>query len=218
MIMWNDQIDISGDVPLSRDILIQFWCVAVPGRGPYEGCSMAKFLEKGFKVINSYYQDTYIDIERYMNAQKMRNWSPISSPELPEEHIQNVVGGEMCAWEFGNTAGYSFYEYVTPPALAIFADKLWSYGEREHDEEYMSALSLFVFGSHLESDVFACIGSPLPPRSNDIVTYVDGDTLSVDYINACIKEMRENKNGFFAETAQIYARLLERIRAKIKNT
>ena len=212
MIMWNDQIDVSKDVPISRDILIQFWRVACPGRGPYEGCSFEDFLKKGFKVINSFYRNTYIDIEKYMDAEKMKTWSPISEPSFPPELKDGIVGGEMCAWEFGNVGEYPFYGYVIPPALAIFADKLWSFGEREYTQEYMSALSLFVFGRVCENDVFSCIGSPIPPRKKDEVTYVAPENILSRKVDECICELRCNSKSFFGETADIYARLLERIK------
>ena len=78
MMMWNDQIDISRDVPLSRDILIQFWRIAGKGRGPYEGCTFKKFLEKGFDVINASYPYTYFDMESYMNVEKLSTWTPFT--------------------------------------------------------------------------------------------------------------------------------------------
>ncbi len=54
IIMFNEQVDISVSPDIPRDILIQYWCVADPGRGPREGISMERFLEEGFEVINSY--------------------------------------------------------------------------------------------------------------------------------------------------------------------
>lgn len=61
LMIWNDSIDISVAPDLPRDILIQFWRVALDTRGPHEGCSMQRFLEEGFTVVNSFYEETYAD-------------------------------------------------------------------------------------------------------------------------------------------------------------
>jgi len=212
MIMWNDQIDISGDVPISRDILIQFWRVAAPGRGPYEGCSMAKFIEKGFKVINSYYPYTYLEFETYLSEAKLQAWSPVSAPELPQEYLHNVVGGEMCAWEFGNSAEYPCFGYVTPPGLALFADKLWHFGHRDYNAAYKQALSEFVFGYACENDVFACTGTMLPSRRADQPTNAPLETLSVQLLDGCIAELNQKKRGFYTAVSDAYAGLLKQIR------
>lgn len=52
--------------------------------------------ENGFEVINSFYPYTYTDMDKFLNAEKLKTWSPINIPELPKEHIEKVVGGEMC--------------------------------------------------------------------------------------------------------------------------
>lgn len=216
-IMWNDQIDISGDVPLSRDILLQFWRIAAPGRGPYEGCSMAKFLEKGFRVINSYYPYTYMEMDHHLHEDKLRSWSPIAVPTFPQEYAGNVVGGEMCAWEFGNVEEYPIFGYVTPPALAIFADCVWNYGSREYTEEFKTALAEFIFGHACENDVFACTGTLIAPRKAETIrlTNAEPGSLSKELLDACMEELQAKKQGFCAPTAEAYADLLMRIRAAL---
>lgn len=39
LMMWSDHIDCTRPVGMSTDILMQFWRIAGPGRGPYDGCS-----------------------------------------------------------------------------------------------------------------------------------------------------------------------------------
>ena len=96
MIIFNDAIDISKPVPLSRDIILQFWRIAGEGRGPNIDCSFEKFLKAGFKVINSYYPETYADTE--LKTEKLVKWNPKNSPECEESLKKNILGGEMCAW------------------------------------------------------------------------------------------------------------------------
>lgn len=178
MMMWNDQIDVSKDVPISRDILIEFWRIACKGRGPYEGCSFEKLLENGFKVVNAYYQYTYFDIEKYLSAEKLKEWTPFSQPEHSAQYSDQILGGEACAWEFGNYPEYPFYSCVTPAVLPIFGDKLWGLGEREHTDEYKKALSEFIFGRDEFVEVFDCVGGLIPPRDKNMLTYADASKMS----------------------------------------
>jgi len=192
MMMWNDQIDISKDVPISREILIEFWRIAAPGRGPYEGCTFNGFLEKGFTVINAYYPSTYLDQNRYLSPEKMKTWTPFNVPEQSPEYAHQVIGGETCAWEFGNYTGYPFYGYVTPPVLALFGDKLWGLGEREHTDEFKEALAEYIFGSAEYTDVFECFGDLMPPRNVEIKTYHEEGKVPTDKIKTCIEVLRGN--------------------------
>lgn len=211
MMMWNDQIDVAHDVPLSRDILIQFWRIASPGRGPYEGCTMEKFLEKGFRVINAYYPYTYIDFEQYLTPEKMAWWTPYQKPEQSPEYADQILGGETCAWELGNTAEYPFYAYTLPSTLALFADKVWGLGEREYGEEYRTALAEFVFGDGSFVTVFDCIGDLIPPRKKGKYTYVPKEELSAPLLQSCMERLAHNPNRDCAATSLNYATLLERI-------
>ena len=186
MMMWNDQIDVSKDVPLSREILIEFWRIAYPGRGPYEGCSFNGFLEKGFKVINAHYPSTYLDQNRYLSTEKMKTWTPFNTPEQSPEYADQVIGGETCAWEFGNYADYPFYGVVTPPVLAVFGDKLWGLGEREYGDEYEAAMAEYIFGTSERTDVFECFGNMIPPRNVDFLTYHEEKDLPREKIARCI--------------------------------
>ncbi|MBQ7322657.1 MAG: family 20 glycosylhydrolase [Clostridia bacterium] len=191
MMMWNDQIDVSGDVPLSRDILIEFWRVAGKGRGPHEGCSFEKLLEKGFRVVNAAYPYTYFDIESYMSVEKLKTWTPYTKPDRSPQYNDRVIGGESCAWEFGNGEEYPFYSYVTPPVLAMFGDKLWDLSEREYGEAYREALAEFVFGTAELEDVFTCVGALIPPRKGGPAAYVAPATLPEGLLERCIQRLEE---------------------------
>ena len=211
MMMWNDQIDISKEVPVSRDILIQFWRVAGKGRGPHEGCSMEKFLEQGFRVVNAYYPCTYFDIESYMSVEKMKTWTPYTVPEQSPQYADQVIGGEACAWEFGNVENYPFYSYVTPAVVAVFGDKLWGLGEREHNEEYRAALAAFLFGDPSLSELFDLIGGILPPRKPEMLTYTDPAAIDRTRLQSCIERV---ETAPCCPAAEGYITWLKRIAAE----
>ena len=192
MMMWNDQIDVSKDVPLSREILIEFWRIAYPGRGPYEGCTFNGFLEKGFKVINAHYPSTYLDQNRYLSTEKMSTWTPFNTPEQSPEYADQVLGGETCAWEFGNYERYPFYGVVTPPVLAVFGDKLWGLGEREYNGEYESAMAEYIFGTAERTDVFECFGNMIPPRNVEFLTYHNEEDIPKEKIAQCISVLEKS--------------------------
>ena len=63
LVMWSEQMDGDKEELLPEDILMQFWRIAGQKRGPIHSCSMAEQLERGYQILNSYYPETYIDIE-----------------------------------------------------------------------------------------------------------------------------------------------------------
>ena len=212
MMMWNDQIDVSKDVPLSRDILIEFWRIAGKGRGPYEGCTFEKFLEKGFRIINASYPYTYFDMESYLSVEKMKTWTPFTKPDQSEQYAAQILGGETCAWEFGNYEGYPFYGYVTPSVLALFGDKVWGLGEREYDEEYRKALAEFIFGTEELCDVFDCVGALIPPRrGGPAVAYVAPEAIPAGTVEACLAKLGEDRCERVAVSCRSYAGLLTKM-------
>lgn len=213
VMMWNDQIDVSRDVPLSRDILIEFWRIAYPGRGPHEGCTFNGFLEKGFKVLNAFYPWTYLNMEHYLSPEKMRTWTPYSVPEQSPEYASQIVGGETCAWEFGNYSGYPFYGYITPPVLAVFGDKLWGLGEREQNGEYREALAEYLFGSAELVDVFDIIGDIIPPRKPEAATYRDSGSLSAEAIESCIARLEKSREAVSVKYVDLLGRILNEVKA-----
>ena len=119
LMIWNDSIDISVAPDLPRDILIQFWRVALDTRGPHEGCSMQRFLEEGFTVVNSFYEETYAD--DYMSEEALATWTPANRPPVEEKYRSQILGGEMCAWGIRN-----HFDYTIPANFFLFGDRLWN--------------------------------------------------------------------------------------------
>ena len=173
MIMWSDQIDCNRPCPLSRDIIMHFWRVAEKGRGPVENCSMNAQLKMGFRVINSHFPETYVDLDEYMSEKTITDWRWDKRPECDDELSQNVFGSEVCAWEYGNEAEYMHYYRTLAPNVVIMGDKLWNGGELVFNEEYEKSLTRAVLGLDTPEglNIFKCFGSIIPPRSKDYAYY-----------------------------------------------
>ena len=158
MMMWNDQIDISNTAPeIPRDILIEFWRVAMPHRGPVEGCSMQAFVEAGFEVINADYPNTYVDL--YMKWNKLKDWNLRANPADVPAVSYRILGGETCAWEGNNYPHYRHALYFTFPT---FGDRCWNVEPPlAEDEKTMLALT------------HACLGASVPADFN-LFSYLKG--------------------------------------------
>ncbi len=217
MMMWNDQIDISKDVSLSRDILIHFWRIAAEQRGPVEGCTMEKFLEKGFQIVNSHYPYAYTDQNHYISSQKMKTWNYLKTPDQVTVQTDSNLGGECCAWMMGDYEEYPFLGYVIPPVLAMFGDKLWDIRDREHTEEYRQALSEYLFGSDEYTRIFDVVGDMLPPRRKTTFIVPEAEMPTKETVNGCLAKLRAVKNTACAITAQKYIELFEKIMKQIED-
>ena len=211
MIMWNDQIDISKESPIPKDVLIHFWRVAARTVGPCDGCSMEGFARQGYRFLNSAYQRTYVDHNSYLTEEKLHDWTPVSWPELYEEGHALAKGSEMCAWEFGNREQYSFYDHSIQPSLPLFCDRLWCSTPVEYTKEYRDEIYKIVFGKKLKYELTPIFGGILPPRTDKFLTQVELAELDLDYIAACIDELAEPIGGIYRKMRLEYIDLLQRI-------
>ena len=173
LMMWNDQIDIGKpqEVNVPMDMLLHFWRIASPGRGPVTNCTYEGFLDKGFQVLNSYYPETYID--GYIKEQHLLVWNPWTSPACPPEHRGQVVGGQMCAWD-----NYDYYRRVLPAAMAAFGDRVWNADPVTNKIAFALALPRHMFGPLTPDDLshlHEALGSILlpPDRQRDLKAYAD---------------------------------------------
>lgn len=175
MMMWNDQVDISVDPPIPHDILIEFWRVAAPSRGPVEGCSMQRFLEVGFEVVNADYPNTYVDY--YMVWKRLKDWNLMKNPADASPYAHRVLGGETCAWEGSNYPHYLHALYFTFPT---FGDRLWNI-ETPLCDDRTTMLAL----------TRACLGCNVPDDF-DLFSYLNGVPLS---------DAKKMKGNIFLENA-----------------
>ena len=218
MIMWSDQIDCNRKAVLPNDIIMQFWRVAEKGRGPVENCSMNAQLKMGYKVINSYYPETYIDCEEYMSAKTIAAWRWDKSPECDKELAENVFGSEVCAWEYGNAEKYSHYDRTLAPNIVIMADKLWNGADLVFDEKYEIYLTKAILGPSTPEglNIFKCFGSVIPPRNDEYAYYDEIKCQKAEITDtlACIEAMVPADHGSQVRT-KAYMKSLKNILEKI---
>ncbi|MBQ8605500.1 MAG: family 20 glycosylhydrolase [Clostridia bacterium] len=165
-IMWSDQIDCTRSKGLDDDIVMQFWRISHPERGPSEGCSFDKQLGYGYNAINSYYPHTYVDLGQYATKEKIESWRWDETPEVSEKHKSQILGGEFCAWEYGNCEKYQHYDYSLPSAIILFGDKLWRGQKDVYGKDAELAVTRAVLGSGVPEgfNVFDAIGGIIAPR------------------------------------------------------
>ncbi len=209
MIMFNDQIDISVSPDLPRDIIIQFWRIATPGRGPYEGCTMERFLEEGFSLINSYYPEMYVDFEEYATVDSIRVWTPYQGPNGQVEITGQILGGEFCAWE-----KHDHYTYTYPSATLLYGDRLWNVTATcEYDDSYGARMTRAILGASTpdQFNVFAYLGSVFPPRDDQNKAYVEQISVSPEECGQALAILRElaSREGYGAAAAAAYAECVE---------
>lgn len=212
-IMWSDQMDCAREVKLDKDIIMHFWRVAGKGRGPYEGCSMNAQLSFGYEVINSYYPETYLDLEGYASSESLRKWHWTAIPECEDAYKAQIRGGEMEAWEYGNAKGYTHYEHSLPSGVFIMADKLWNGDELPYSKEYAQALTKEILGACTPEglDVFECIGDLIPPRDvrkegkAEKLAYVDRVNADVQTLHATLDALKAMVDGSTGRRAKAYS-------------
>lgn len=139
MIIWNDQVDISTSPDIPRDILIEFWRVAGPHRGPIEGCSMQRFLDEGFDVINAHYPDTYIDL--YVEYDNLKNWNPRTATANDDNTKGKIIGADFCAWDV-----FKHFVQSVPVSTVFFADRFRNTTAADQGDVVVKAASEKLFG------------------------------------------------------------------------
>ena len=189
--MWNDWIDISKPCPLPKDILIYFWRVAMEGRGPTEGCSMQAFLEQGYKVVNAHFSETYLSNKAYANENSIRDWTPAKRPVTDEKYRSQILGGEVCAWEFGNEERYRFYRFTLPAPLGMLSDRLWNGSVCEYDDTFKIALTRTVLGYNCPENlnIYKLIGTIMLEARTEELGIINENTPSSEELKSAILSM-----------------------------
>ena len=164
MMMWNDNIDISKPCDLPKDILIHFWRIAAKHRGPHEGCTMEKFLEQGFEIVNTHYPQTYIEVDIYTPEIPLNKWAPRVYPEAAEEYRSRILGGGPCAWGNGNG---SHFKYTLASMISFYGDRLWDERENEYGKDFEIAITKQILGitTPENMNVFSALGGFILPRN-----------------------------------------------------
>lgn len=214
-VMWSDQIDCTRPKGLDDDILMQFWRVAGKGRGPHEGCSFEGQLRLGYQFINSHYPNTYVDIEKYANPQKLASWR---WDTVPEEYRDQIIGSEVCAWEYGNRAEYTHYDYSLPSAIVLFGEKFWDGKTEGFGKEAEIAVTRAVLGAATPEgfNVFEAIGSIMPRKKENsqaqyVPCYLENVTADEAKLDEIIKILSDRslftdgdrlRAGFYKECAE----------------
>lgn len=217
MILWNDQIDCARPRPLEPEgVILQYWRVYPgPGRGPVGG-SLDQLLDMGYTAISSPYEDTYVDLEEYMSAARLRDWRWDSRPPVRPERAGQIIGSELCAWEYGNGTGYTHYPRTLPPAIALMADKLWTGEEVAQTPELSRAVTRLLLGPGGEGlDLGAALGGLIPPRS-EAMARPEQVTLSRTQLEQ-VRAVLTDSERFYAgdrRRAEIYAGCVDQVLEK----
>lgn len=167
--MWNDFINIAKPHQVPKDVLIQYWRIAMKRRGPVSGCSFAKFLKSGFQVVNSEAWNTYIDAEVLLKEHKLARWNPTTFPPCPAELKKQIVGSEMSAWSH-----WEHYARTLPPGIAMYADRVWNKQPIADLPAFSRSVARHLFGPQFpadKTDVLQRFGSILSPRKDDARVY-----------------------------------------------
>jgi len=219
LMMWNDNIDISKPCNLPRDILIHFWRIAGRGRGPQKGCSLSKFLRQGFQIINSFYPETYID--GYIRENKLAHWNPTTNPQSPISLKNQIMGGEMCAWNDPKTP-HDFYNWVLPSALPMFADRVWNKKEIKDLKVFARILPKHIFGPEASGkleNLFERLGSIIPPESSEKLAYIENiqkqKLKDYDELEVSLKNLQDNNKILNPTALQEYIKIIQWIRKNL---
>lgn len=221
--MWNDQIDISESPDLPRDVLIQFWRVAAPDRGPVEDCSMERFLEEGFEVVNSYVHAAYV--RGWISEEYMYGWAPRRRPTVPADRATQVRGGELLAWEPSSEARRDYFERALPSAIPIFADRLWNASPIDDRTAFSRSVTRHALGPYVPGrfDVYRELGGTIAPTwwkrdAGTLLAHVNsslGDRTApeavADYRETIktLLRLRAANETIYDETATAYVEALE---------
>jgi hypothetical protein len=154
--------------------------------------------------------------ERANREDTIGDWKIDERPYSDDELKKNIMGSEMCAWEYGNRENYGFYDYTLKANIPMFADRLWDETPQEYDEDYRKENYKMIFGKKLTKDLSPIFGGFLPPRDPKIMTHVEHKDIDTDRIAAVIDELSEiEANGHYSRQRYEYIKLLRDI-AKLK--
>ena len=215
LIMWNDQVDCPRGPVLPTDIVMEFWRVAAPGRGPVEGCSMNALAEMGYKVINAYYPYTYLFTGEPVipfTSELLGSWIWDEDPPCNKEYAANIIGTELCAWGYCSPITKYLY-YAQPSAFVLTADKQWNKDRVVYDEAFAQALTRTLLGVSVPEgfNPFVGIGDVVPPLEDGKLAHCERVTCSDEELSDIVttRSRTDIIQGADAARAAIYRECVE---------
>ena len=183
MAAWNDQIDAFTPPDIPKDILIYCWHGKIITK---ESGAFQKLLDLGFEIVNAHYKYTYFDHDGEMQESNIRTWTTKTDTLGEPELCGNILGGMLSCWDFG-LPEYAHNHYVLPPAMVIFADRVWNDAPCEYDAEYRKSMYSAISGDNdRQIDLFRFFREILPPRCKRVRHFLeDIDLDSIDFAALC---------------------------------
>ena len=180
LMLWNDALDVSKPVDIPKDCVVQFWRIANEHRGPRKGCTYRKLLQQGFEVICSPFEYCYVNKDDYATPEKTASFS-YRQYGGSDGYEKQIIGGEACAWEYGNPK-YTHYPYSFLPSTILLLAKMWDDKNAVYDKAYRLDLTKLILGRDIPNDydLFELYGSIMPPRINGQVSYARLDNQLMD--------------------------------------
>lgn len=209
MMVWNADIR-PGHLPeeLERNMIIHFYRFSSDlGKEKIYNLYLNRYIEDGFSAVNSYYPQTYMDLEAYMNEEKLNGWSYLREPHIKKENQAKIVGACSCAWE-----EHEHFCRTIPAVILLFSDRLWN-GDGDsvpYDENYGKNMTQTLFGGQLPEDmnVFACLGGVLPPLKDGVPAHIEQVEVENEEL-ICVKTALRKLALEGNVTAKIYADAVE---------
>ena len=202
--LWNADIK-PGEVPeLSRNIVMHFYrCDNTLGKEKHYQLWPDGYADDGFAVLNSYHPQTYVDVAKFVTANKLSSWSYLCDPRVSPRNHARMIGGCCCAWD-----DHEHFVRSIPATIILFADRFWN-AKGDHvpfDENYGRAMTHALFEGQLPDDmnVFRAVGSVLPPLEHNVKAHFKKLEASIEEISA-IKDALEALAVKDVPFAAIYA-------------
>ena len=193
MAAWNDQIDVFKPLEIPKDTLIYFWhgTILTKEKGVFQ-----KLLDLGFDVVNAHYKYTYFDHDGEMQESNIRTWTTKTDTLGEPELHGNILGGMLSCWDFG-LPEYAHSHYVLPPAMVLFADRVWNDAPCEYDADYRKSMYAAISGDNdREIDLFRFFREILPPRCRRVrhfIEDIDLDSIDLAALSETIEKIEESQ-------------------------
>ena len=197
MALWNDQLDVFHPIDIPKDCLIYFWRgdIITQEKGVFQA-----LLDQGFEVVNAHYRYTYFDHDGEMQESNIRTWTA-RTEFLGERDLEGkICGGMLSCWDFA-IPEYAHNHYVLPPAMVLFADRVWNDAPCEYGECYRKAMFAAISGDNeADIDIFRFFREILPPRCRHVRHFLE----DIDLDSIDISALRETIDRIDASQQSVH--------------